>query len=429
MLSSEAVDVLIVGAGHAGVQTAIGLRRENFAGSILIIGDEHDLPYERPPLSKGYLSGGKTFDQILLRSADFYAARGVRLRLGARVDRIDPAEHRAHLGDGTTIAYRSMVWATGGRPRRLSCPGGDLPGVYAVRTRTDVDRLRSALPTVGETVIIGGGYIGLETAAVLRKLGKTVTVVEAQDRVLARVAGAPLSRFYEEEHRRRGVVFHLGAQVSRLEERGGRVAGVRLADGEFLPADAVLVGIGIVPEVGALEGTGARCSDGVEVDEFCRTSLADVFAVGDVARHQNKYSCTGSVRIESVQNASDQAATVARYLAGRPAAHDVVPWFWSTQFDLRLQTVGLSAGFEDMLVRGDPAERSFSVIYLRQGRVVALDCVNAARDYVQGKSLIVSRRMVDRLRLTDVTTPLKELAEESDTRAALSAAIDAPSPS
>ncbi|RDE04749.1 NAD(P)/FAD-dependent oxidoreductase [Sphingomonas aracearum] len=407
---SERFDVAIVGAGHAGAQAAVALRQARFAGSIALIGAEPDLPYERPPLSKEYLSGEKPFERILLRPAAFWQERDVALRLGERVVGVDAGAHEVTTEAGARIGYGQLVWATGGSPRRLVCSGHDLAGVHTVRTRADADRMVAELPQVTRAVVIGGGYVGLEAAAVLAKAGKQVTVLEAQDRVLARVAGAPLSRFYEAEHRAHGVDIRLGATVECIEERDGRASGVRLAGGEVLPADMVVVGIGIVPAVEPLLAAGAEGGNGVAVDAFCRTSLPDVFAIGDCALHENRFAAGAAIRLESVQNANDQAAVVARAITGAPAPYDAVPWFWSNQYDLQLKTVGLSIGHDAIVTRGDPPTRSFSLIYLRGGRVIALDCVNATRDYVQGRALVAAGSAPDPARLADPAVPLKELA-------------------
>jgi 3-phenylpropionate/trans-cinnamate dioxygenase ferredoxin reductase subunit len=404
-------DVLIVGAGHAGAQVASLLRQQNFEGSVAIFGDEPEYPYERPPLSKDYLSGEKTFDRLALRPPSFWAEHRIEVRLGQRVVAVDAKAHRVRTASGEEIGYGSLVWATGGAPRRLSCPGHDLQGVHCVRTRADVDRMMAGLDRSARVVVIGGGYIGLEAAAVLTRLGKSVTVLEAQDRVLARVAGEALSRFYEAEHRARGVDVRLSVAVEALEGEGGRVTGVRLTDGSLLPADMVVVGIGIVPAVDPLVAAGLAPGNGVEVDEYCRTALPDVFAVGDCAAHFNHYAASAApIRLESVQNANDQAKVVAKFLAGQPETYDAVPWFWSDQFDLRLQTVGLSSGYDETVVRGDPATHAFSVVYLKDGAVIALDCVNLVRDYVQGKALVKGRLKVAPHLLADVATPLKSLA-------------------
>ena len=408
-MSVPRYDVLIVGGGHAGAQAAIALRQRKFAGTIAIVGDEPDPPYERPPLSKEYLSGEKPFERILIRPPAFWAERAVDLLLGRRVVAVDATAHSVTLADGSTLDYETLVWAAGGAPRRLACSGHSLRGVHAVRTRADVDRLVAELPAVTRVVVVGGGYIGLEAAAVLTKLGKPVTVLEAQDRVLARVAGEPLSRFYEAEHRAHGVDIRLNVTVACLEEADGAVSGVRLGDGTVLPAEMVIVGIGIVPAVDPLLAAGARGGNGVWVDDHCRTTLADVYAIGDCAAHANAFADGATIRLESVQNANDQATTVAKALTGAPEPYHAVPWFWSNQYDLKLQTVGLSTGHDAAILRGDPTARSFSVVYLKQGRVIALDCVNATRDYVQGRALVLAGTAIEPARLADGAIPLKEL--------------------
>jgi len=407
-------DALIVGAGHGGAQAATALRQRKFEGTIAMIGEEPDLPYERPPLSKDYLAGEKTFDRILIRPAGFWEDRGIAMLTGRRVISVDPEARTVSTDDGATFSYGHLIWATGGRPRRMTCAGHDLVGVHSVRTRADVDRMKSELASIQRVVVIGGGYIGLEAAAVLAKLGKRVTVLEALDRVLARVAGEPLSRFYEAEHRAHGVDVRLGVVVDCIEGNNGRVAGVRIAGGEVLEAEMVIVGIGIIPAVEPLIAAGAQGGDGVIIDEHGRTSLPFVFAVGDCAMHANVYADGLPIRLESVQNANDLATTVARALTGDPEPYASVPWFWSNQYDLRLQTVGLSAGHDATVTRGDIAARSFSIIYLKQGRVVALDCVNAVKDYVQGKALVAGRLMIPPEALRDVGSPLKVHASSDE---------------
>ncbi|OSZ70212.1 pyridine nucleotide-disulfide oxidoreductase [Sphingomonas sp. IBVSS2] len=401
-------DVLIVGAGHGGAQAAIALRQNKFEGSIALLGDEPELPYERPPLSKEYLSGEKPFERLLIRNAAFWEERQVTLLPGRTVTAVDPVAH-AVTADGEAIGYGRLIWATGGKPRRLACDGHDLAGIHTVRTRADVDRMMGELDGVSRVAVVGGGYIGLEAAAVLAKLGKQVTVIEALDRVLARVAGAPLSHFFEAEHRAHGVEIRLGAQVAAIEGED-RVTGVRLADGEAIPADMAIVGIGILPAVEPLLAAGAVGGNGVLVDAQSRTSLADVFAIGDCALHVNRYAGDMAVRLESVQNANDQATVAAKTICGVEASYDAVPWFWSNQYDLKLQTVGISAGHDTVVVRGDPSTRSFSLVYYRQGRVIALDCVNAVRDYVQGRRLVVEGLAVDPAAIADASVPIKEIA-------------------
>ncbi|UYY77324.1 NAD(P)/FAD-dependent oxidoreductase [Sphingomonas sp. R1] len=405
----ERFDVLIVGSGHGGAQCAIALRQAGFAGTMAVIGEDPELPYERPPLSKDYLKGEKAFERILIRAPAFWDERHVTMLRGRRVVAVDAVAKTVTDDAGATIGYDALVWSAGGSARRLACSGHDLAGVHAIRTRRDVDQLLAELPATRQVVVIGGGYIGLEAAAALVKADKQVVVLEAMDRVLARVAGEPLSRFYETEHRAQGVAIRTGARVECLEERDGRVCGVRLADGEVLPADMVIVGIGIIPEVAPLLEAGAAGGNGVRVDAQCRTSLPDIFAIGDCALHVNAYADGAEIRLESVQNANDQANVVAKTLTGQATRYDAVPWFWSNQYDLKLQTVGLSTGHDATVLRGDPAARSFSVVYLKHGRVIALDCVNAMRDYVQGKRLVAERMVVDPAQLADPAVVLKEL--------------------
>ena len=402
-------DILIVGAGHAGAQAAIQLRQLGFAGSIGMIGAEPELPYERPALSKEYLAGEKPFERMLIRPAAFWDERWVEIVAGTRIAAVDPAAKTLTSEGGRAFTYDTLIWAAGGTPRRLRCEGGDLRGVHVVRCRAEVDEILAELPDTRRVAVVGGGYVGLETAAVLRGLGKEVVLLEALDRLLARVAGPEISRFYEAEHRARGVDVRLGAAVDRIEGKDGRAAALRLVSGERIKADMVIVGIGIDAAVEPLLAAGADGANGVDVDAFCRTSLPGIYAIGDCAAHDNPYAGGLRIRLESVQNAHDMAATAARAITGAPEPYAALPWFWSNQYDLKLQTVGLSVGYDSTVVRGDPAGRSFSVLYLLQGRVIALDCVNATRDYVQGRTLILERTVVPPERLADASVPLKAL--------------------
>ncbi|GAW40315.1 Ferredoxin--NAD(P)(+) reductase fdr [Brevundimonas sp. SH203] len=400
-------DVLIVGAGHGGAQTAIALRQQGFEGDIEIVAAQVEAPYERPALSKEYLSGDKSFDRLLIRPEDFWRERSIRMTLGRRVVEVSSTDRHVRLDDGQVIEFGALVWAAGGTPRRLTCQGHDADGVYTIREKADVDRLNAALGFNPRVVIIGGGYIGLEAAAVLAKSGKPPVLLEAGERVLARVSAEPLSRFFEAEHRRHGVDIRLSTSVVCIETVGARVSGVRLGDQTVLPAEAVIVGVGLAPAVEILQEAGAEMSDGVLVDALCRTSLDGVYAIGDCARHPNAYSDGGLVRLESVQNASDQAVTVARTIMGGDEPYVALPWFWSNQYDLKLQTLGLSQGHDQVVVRGRPDQRAFSVIYLRDGRMIAIDCVNAVKDYVQARAWILDRRSPDVEALRDPLTPLK----------------------
>lgn len=368
-------------------------------------------PYERPPLSKEYLAGDKPFQRIMIRPEKFWSDKGIEIRLGAMVSDIDWMAHEVVLSDGARIGYRKLIWAGGGDPRRLSCPGANLKGVHAVRDRRDVDMIMAQLESGARRfVVIGGGYIGLEAAAVLRKLDCEVTLLEALPRVLARVAGEELSRFIESEHRAHGVDVRLETAVEAIEGEDSQVTGVKLADGEVIPCDAVIVGIGIVPAVGPLIAAGAAGSNGVDVDEFCRTTLDDIYAIGDCAAHANPYAGQAIIRLESVQNANDMANTAARAIMGDKQPYHALPWFWSNQYDLKLQTAGLSIDYDQTMVRGDPAERKFSIVYLKEGRPIAFDCVNNTKDYVQGRKLLENQvDDVDLDLLADPEVPLNEL--------------------
>ncbi|MEO8176331.1 MAG: FAD-dependent oxidoreductase [Sphingomicrobium sp.] len=403
-------DVLIIGSGHGGVQAASMLRQLDFDGSIAILTADHDEPYERPPLSKDYLSGDKDFHSIHLRGPGFYEEKRIELVLGQTVSSVDPAGHRVTCESGDVVGYGKLVWAAGGEPRRLTCDGHDLAGLHAIRSRADVDRLRGELTDAQRIVVIGGGYIGLEAAASLTKLGKHVTVLEALDRLLARVAASPISDFFQAQHCARGVDIRLNASVTCIQGENGRVARVILADGSSLAADVVIVGIGIVPHVAALADAGADAPNGTAVDDYCRTSLPDIYAVGDCALHRNAFGPQRQVRVESVQNAVDQATVAARHIVGDPLAYAATPWFWSNQFDIKLQTVGLNSDYDQAVVRGDPASGRFSVVYWRGGTIVALDCVNMVKDFVQGRALVERRAALDPAVVSDAAIPLKSLA-------------------
>lgn len=404
-------DVVIVGTGHGGAQAAIALRQQGHEGSIIMVGRDEEPPYERPPLSKEYLARDKTFERIMIRPAQFWADKGVELVTGNAVTEVDPAAHEIVLSNGERIGYRKLIWAGGGDPRRLSCPGGNLNGVHGVRDKRDVDAIMAQLDRGDRrVVVIGGGYIGLEAAAVLRKFDCDVTLLEALPRVLARVAGEELSNFYQAEHRSHGVDLRLEAKVESLEGTDGHVTGVKLEGGEVLPCEIVIVGIGIIPAVGPLITAGAAGSNGVDVDVYCRTTLDDVFAIGDCAAHANDFAEQAVIRLESVQNANDMATTAAKAIMGDKQPYHALPWFWSNQYDLRLQTAGLSLNYDDTVLRGDPATRKFTVVYLKEGKPIAFDCVNNAKDYVQGRKMLESGvGALDKALLADAEVPLKEM--------------------
>ncbi len=401
-------DVVIVGAGHGGAQAAVVLRQQGFTGSIAMIGRESEPPYERPPLSKEYLARDKPFERLYIRPPAFWGERGIEMILGHEVLTVDADKRSVTTDSGERIGYTDLIWATGGEPRKLDCHGAHLSGIHSVRTRADVDLIMGELESTAHIVVIGGGYIGLEAAAVLTKLDKRITLVEALPRVLARVAGEALSSFYEAEHRAHGVKLLTGVGVVAIEG-DTRVTGVRLADDTIIAADMVIVGIGIVPSIEPLIAAGAETANGVVIDARCRTSLPNIYAIGDCAAHANNFADGATIRLESVQNANDQASVATKTICGIDVHYAATPWFWSNQYDLKLQTVGLSAGHDQAVVRGDMTTRSFSVIYLKNSQVIALDCVNNVRDYAQGRKLVEARSTIPLERLANTDIALKDM--------------------
>jgi 3-phenylpropionate/trans-cinnamate dioxygenase ferredoxin reductase subunit len=398
--------ILILGGGQAGAQAVDSLRREGFGGRLVLIGDEPHLPYQRPPLSKQYLAGELAGDRLPFRHQAFYEQHRVDLLLGRRATRLDAAARRVSLADGETLAYDRLMFCTGARSRLLTCPGADLPGVHYLRGIADVEAMRPGLKPGARVVIIGGGYIGLETAATARKLGCTVTVLEMADRVMNRVVASSVSEYFAHEHRSHGVKLICNSRVVRLEG-AGRIERVVCADGSSFEADLLVVGVGAVPNSELAAEAGLACENGITVDEYCRSSDAAIYAAGDCTHHPS-LRFEMRVRLESVDNAFEQAKTAAINLLGRPVAHDRVPWFWSDQFDNKLLIVGLSQGFDQQVLRGDPASRSFSVCYLQGGELLAFEAINNPKDYVAARKLIAERARPDLDKLADPGRALKD---------------------
>lgn len=406
-------DVVVVGAGHAGTQLVFALTAGGYTGSIALIGDEIATPYERPPLTKGYLADETLSEDLAFRSESWWAGSTVERHLGTTVTAVDPEAHTVTTEDGGTIGYGTLVWSAGGEARRLPVPGADLDGVHVVRKLGDAERVKQRLGTIKSAVVIGGGYIGLETAASLRKLGVEVTVVEALERLLQRVTGETVAEYIRTRHAREGVDILLGTGVNELVGADGHVTAVRLSTGRELPADLVVVGIGLIPNVNQLADAGAEVGNGVLVDKLCRTSLPDVYAIGDCASFESDWVPGDRLRLESVQNANDQAKTVANALLGDPQPYSALPWFWSHQYDDRLQTAGVLTGYDSPVLRGDPASGKFSVVYLRGNTVAAVDAINNVKDYAQAKGLIGRTVLADDPRLADPSVPLKSFVTES----------------
>lgn len=408
-MTAQRYGTVVVGGGHAGVQTVAALRGGGYDAAVALLSDELVLPYDRPSLSKGYLEGDLEFESFLLRSPDFWDSPGTEIVRGARVEAVRPAEHAVETADGRRFEYDCLVWAAGGEARGLTIAGADLAGVHAVRRFGDADRLRADARPGTSAVIIGGGYIGLEAAASLTKRGLSVTVVELADRLLARVTSPVVANYLLERHEAAGVRFRLSTGITEIVGDAGRAGGVRLSSGEEIAADVVVVGVGLTPNVTPLAAAGATVGNGLEVDELCHTSLPDVYAIGDCVNFPIPLYAGQRVRLESVQNAVDQAKTVAAAILGDNRPYDPMPWFWTHQFDEKLQTVGLLSGFDDLVVRGCPEERRFSVVYLKDSRIVAVDAVNLVKDFVQGRLVVGKSYSGSREALADSSVSLKEL--------------------
>jgi 3-phenylpropionate/trans-cinnamate dioxygenase ferredoxin reductase subunit len=402
--------VTIVGAGQAAAQAVETLHKRGHTGQITLIGDEASLPYQRPPLSKKYLAGMLERDRLLIRHAAHYADHGIHLRLGFRAVAIDRERRRVEIADGSAVEYDGLLLATGSHPRLLPLPGAGLAGVHYLRNVADVDRLRAELVPGRRAVVVGGGYIGLEVAATCREAGLEVVVLEAADRVMNRVVSPEVSRFYEAEHARHGVKILCNARVSALAG-SQRVTAVRMEDDSEIPADFVLVAIGVVPTEALARDAGLTCDNGIVVNEFCQTSDPGIWAAGDCTRHPSIHYGT-RVRLESVDNAFEQGTSAALNMLGLTTVHDKVPWFWSDQFDLKMVIVGLSAGHDAMVLRGNPASRAFSACYLRGGELIAIETINHTKDQMAARKLIAARARPDRAKLADENVPLRDTAPQ-----------------
>ena len=398
--------IVIIGAGQAGVQAVESLRREGFTGAIIMIGDEAFPPYQRPPLSKAYLLGSFARERLFLKSDAFYREAGCELILNIQVTAIDRAARTVTLSDGRLLPYDKLLLATGTKVRRLACPGANLPGVHYLRDIADVDGLQGVFQGGKRLAVVGGGYIGLEVAAVGAKRGLDVTVFETADRLMARAVSPQVSDFYAEEHRRSGVKLNLNTSVEAFEGNG-KIETI-VAGGKRHDADLVLVGIGVLPNDMLARECGLSCQDGIVVDRNAMTSDPAIFAAGDCTRHYGREGI--EIRLECVQNAIDQAKHAALAMVGRPKAYSEVPWFWSDQYDLKLQIAGLARPGDQIVLRGDPGQRKFAVFHLRDGVVAAVEAVNAAPEYMIGKKLIADAVPVLAEKLADLSIPMKQMA-------------------
>lgn len=398
--------LVIVGAGHAAGQLIASLAQEKYSGAVTVVGDELYPPYQRPPLSKKFLAGELALDRLYLKPAAFYEKFGTRLLLGRRVERIDRPARRVVLDDGSSLDYSTLVLATGSRARRLSLPGAELPGIVSLRSIADVEAIRASFSPGTSLVVVGGGYIGLELASVAVKLGLAVTVLEQAPRLMMRGVGPVVSTFYERLHREEGVAVHTGVAVKGFEGEG-RVERV-LCDGLQVPADLVVVGVGALPNIELAQAAGLATTNGIDVDAQCRTGDPAIYAIGDCT-NQHHPLLDRRLRLESVHNALEQGRMAAAAICGLPAPPDQVPWFWSDQYNVKLQTAGLSDRHDQAIVRGRPDEgRSFAVFYLSDGVLTACDAMNRAAEFMMSKVLVGARARVDAAKLADERVAVKD---------------------
>ncbi len=398
--------IVIIGGGQAGAQAIDTLRREGFDGRLVLVSDEPVLPYQRPPLSKKFLSGELAADRLPFRHQSFYDDHRIELKLGIQATRLDPAARRVSLSTGEDVVYDRLLLCLGAVSRQLTCPGADLPGVHYLRRIADVPKIQEGLKPGARAVIIGGGYIGLETAATARKMGCAVTVLEMADRLMNRVVASNVSEYFAHEHRTQGIKIICNTRVVRLEGES-RTERVVCADGSSHEADILVVGVGATANMQLAADAGLHCENGIVVDEYCRTSDPAIYAAGDCTYHPS-IRFAMRVRLESVDNAFEQAKTAALNILGRPTVHDRVPWFWSDQFDNKLLIVGLSQGHDQQVTRGDPATRTFTVCYLKGGELLAVEAVNHSKDYMAARKLIAARACPEIDKLADPLVALKD---------------------
>ncbi len=419
-MGTQDCGLIVVGAGHAGSELALAARQGGWTGRIVLLGEEDELPYQRPPLSKAYLLGRADAAALALRGASAYEAASVERMPGVRMAAIDRAARSVTLADGRALRYDKLALCTGGRPRPLVCAGLDAahpPANLAyLRTRAHADAIRAALRPGARIVVVGGGYVGLEVAASARGQGAEVSVLESQARVLARVAGEPVSRFYEDVHRQAGVAVLTGTGIDRVECEGRRIVAVHTTTGQRLPADLVVAGIGMLPNIEAARAAGLAQEAGIPVDELARTADPHIVAAGDCTlQHHAPYP--GALRLESVPNALEQARAAASWLVGKPRPNRSVPWFWSDQYDLKLQMAGLAQGHDRCVLRGEPAARSFCAFYLRGDRLLAIDAVNRPADFMAVRKALAGEVRIAANALAEVSLPLKDLLAEASNAA------------
>ena len=399
--------VAIVGAGQAAFQAAVTLRQEGYAGRIVLTGDEPHLPYARPPLCKNYLAGLVPQERLLLRPRSFFSDSDIEVRTEVRAQRLRLPDRAIDFSDGKSLGFDHLIIATGGRPKPLDIPGADLPQVHYLRTLADVNGIRRSMQAGARVVLIGGGYIGLEVGAIARQMGLDVTILEAAPQLLSRITGSFVAGFYSDLHQRNGVAVHCGTSAVCIETDG---AGVRVCcdDGRQYGADLVIIAIGMQPNIDIALDAGIVCNRGIVTDDYCRTSVPDVYAAGDCSEHRSSFYGT-QMHLQSVPNAIEQGRTAAAAICGkgRPLKH--VPWFWSDQYDIKLQSAGVVGGHDQIVVRGDPQDRSFATFYLKGQRLVAIDAINRPEEFSLSREWIADRTPLCVERIPNDAVPAKQL--------------------
>jgi len=394
--------VVIIGGSHAGAEAAIALRTQGWEGRILLVSNEPTLPYQRPPLSKGYFHRAISKEQLLIKKQPLYDKAKVEVMLGESVTKIDKTIKSVSLASGSSISYDFLIIATGARPRKLTIPGADLPSINYLRTLIDTEQIIGQVTADSHLLVVGAGYIGLEIAASATKLGAKVTVLESLERVLSRVTNEQMSDFYQNLHKQNGVEIKLNSGVTEFRRSEERYVAVQ-AEGQQISFDTAVIGIGVVPNIELAEEAGLKCENGIVVDNKTRTSDPHVFAIGDVSSHPNQFY-QRQIRLESVPNAMEQAKVAAATICGKDKSHDAFPWFWSDQFDVKLQTAGLSQGYDSTVIRGDMAEKKFALFYLKDGKVIAVDAINSPKDFMKAKMLIPTGITISESKLADTSS-------------------------
>ena len=403
---------VIVGTGQAGFQTAASLRTEGYAEPITLIGEESEIPYQRPPLSKGFALGQQDLESIQFRPEGFYRDHRIELLASQRVTWIDPAARHVTLQTGREIAYEKLVLAVGSRNRKLRVPGGELDGVIYLRSLEEAVAARNRLSSANEVVVIGGGFIGLEMAAVARTLGKEVTVLEALPRLMSRAVPPIISEFYRQLHASKGVNVVCDATVAQIEGSNGKVQNVLLHSGSRLSADLIIVGIGVVPNIELAHEAALPTANGIVVDEYLQTGDENIFAIGDCVEFPCAFAAA-SIRLESVQNAADQAQCVARTIAGGRSTYKALPWFWTDQYGIKLQMAGISQGYDRVVTRGNAEARKLSVFYFKGDRLIAIDSINRPLDHMLGRKLMAAGARITFEEAADESVDLKKLAQSA----------------